>query len=98
MKGYETRILCYKCKSDYESAGYKLHKVVTNLIKDKCEICGKAGYEYYIRNGENMCNHSNTKKINNVRVCLKCGLTITDDGKVLFDRKLPNYKSKKKRR
>ena len=43
-----------------------------------------------------MCNHGNTVKINDVRVCLKCGLTITNDGKVIFDRKLPNYKSKKR--
>ena len=42
-----------------------------------------------------MCNHSNTVKINDVRVCLKCGITITHDGKIIFDRKLPNYRSKK---
>jgi hypothetical protein len=44
------------------------------------------------------CTHSNTKKINDLRVCLNCGLTLTNDGKVIFDRKLPNYKPKKRRK
>lgn len=44
-----------------------------------------------------MCPHSNTKKINDVRVCLKCGMTLTNDGRVLFDRKLPNCKLKKRK-
>lgn len=43
-----------------------------------------------------MCNHANTKKINGVKVCLNCGLTITPDGRVLFDRALPNYTKKRK--
>lgn len=45
-----------------------------------------------------MCTHGNTVKINDVRVCLKCGLTLTPDNKVIFDRKLPNYKNKKRKR
>ena len=45
-----------------------------------------------------MCNHSNTKKIGEVRVCLNCGLTILPDGRICFDRKLPNYKPKKKKK
>lgn len=44
-----------------------------------------------------MCNHVNRVKINDVCVCLKCGLTVTTDGKVMFDKKLVNYKSKKRR-
>ena len=43
-----------------------------------------------------MCKHTNTVKINDVKVCLRCGYTITCDNKVIFDRKLPNYKTKKK--
>ena len=36
-----------------------------------------------------MCNHI-WKIVNDVRVCLRCGLTINRfDGSVLFDRKLP---------
>ncbi len=31
------------------------------------------------------------------RVCPKCGVTLLDNNKVFFDRKLPNYKSKKKK-
>lgn len=44
-----------------------------------------------------MCTHGNMKKINDVRVCLNCGLTILPDGKVMIDRYMPNYKPKKKR-
>lgn len=44
-----------------------------------------------------MCSHTNTKKINDVKVCLNCGLTLTFDNKIIFDRKLPNHKSKKKK-
>ena len=36
-----------------------------------------------------MCNHL-WKTVNDVRVCVRCGLTINRfDGSVLFDRKLP---------
>lgn len=45
-----------------------------------------------------MCSHSNTVKMNDVRVCLDCGLTVTHDGHVLFDRKIVNYKRKRKKR
>ena len=43
-----------------------------------------------------MCNHTNKKRIGDLWVCLNCGLTILPDGRVFFDRKLPNYKSKRK--
>lgn len=42
-----------------------------------------------------MCNHE-FMKVNDVRVCTKCGLTFTDSNKVIFDRKLPNYGRKKR--
>ena len=41
-----------------------------------------------------MCLHSNTKKVNDVRVCLDCGMTILPNGKIIFDRKITNYKRK----
>jgi hypothetical protein len=41
-----------------------------------------------------MCSHE-WKKVNDVQVCIRCGLTRMPDGRMLFDRKLPNYKSKK---
>lgn len=44
-----------------------------------------------------MCNHSNVKRINDIRVCLDCGLTVTNDNKIIFDRKIVNYKPKKRR-
>jgi hypothetical protein len=45
-----------------------------------------------------MCNHI-WKKVNDVHICVNCGLTRTYDGKIMFDRKLPSYiKNKKKRK
>lgn len=42
-----------------------------------------------------MCNHI-WKKVNDVRVCLRCGMTVRLlDGAILFDRKLPNIGNKK---
>ena len=35
------------------------------------------------------------KKVNDVHVCVRCGLTRIDDNQVLFDRKLPNYNRKR---
>lgn len=44
-----------------------------------------------------MCSHV-WKKINDCFVCMRCGITrIQGDNKVIFDRKLPNYKSNKKK-
>lgn len=37
------------------------------------------------------------KKIEGVRVCLNCGLTILPDGRVMFDKDVTNYRPKKKR-
>lgn len=44
-----------------------------------------------------MCGHQ-WKRINDTWVCIRCGLTRTYDGRILFDRKLPNYKSKKRKK
>ncbi len=44
-----------------------------------------------------MCNHDFVK-INDVTVCRKCGLTRTYDGKIFFDKKLPNRKQKKRKK
>lgn len=41
-----------------------------------------------------MCPHD-WRQINDVTVCVRCGMTRTKDGKVFFDRKLPNYKAKR---
>jgi hypothetical protein len=42
-----------------------------------------------------MCNHTYVK-VYELIVCTKCGMTLLSNGKVFFDRKLPNYKRKKK--
>lgn len=44
-----------------------------------------------------MCKHQFIK-INDVSVCKFCGLTLSFDGKVMFDRKLPNYKKKRRKK
>lgn len=44
-----------------------------------------------------MCSHTNTQKINGVKVCLKCGLTLTNDGRVIFDKKIVNYKPRRRK-
>lgn len=44
-----------------------------------------------------MCRHQFIK-INDVSVCKLCGLTLSYDGKVMFDRNLPNIGNRKKRR
>lgn len=44
------------------------------------------------------CAHTNTRQINDVKVCLNCGITITHDNKILFDRKIVNYKPKKRKK
>lgn len=41
------------------------------------------------------CGHS-WKKINDVAVCVKCGLVMAN-GKVMFDRALPSRKMKKRK-
>lgn len=46
--------------------------------------------------GYKMCNHI-WKKINAVRVCVNCGLTILPNGNLYFDRHLPNYLRKGKK-
>lgn len=44
-----------------------------------------------------MCNHM-WKDMNDVRVCLRCGITVRRlDGAIIFDRKLPNINGKKGR-
>lgn len=44
-----------------------------------------------------MCKHEFVK-VNNVVVCKRCGVTRTEDGKIIFDRKLPSYKPKRRRK
>ena len=44
-----------------------------------------------------MCKHGNTIKVNDIKVCLSCGMTLTYDNKIIFDRKIVNYKRKVKK-
>ena len=44
-----------------------------------------------------MCNHE-WQTVNDVKVCMRCGLTRTYDGKIFFDRKFPTYRPKKRKK
>lgn len=45
-----------------------------------------------------MCNHI-WRKVNDVLVCVRCGLERIDGtNKVIFDKKIVNYKQKKRKR
>jgi hypothetical protein len=44
-----------------------------------------------------MCAHE-WRKVNDVWVCVRCGLTRISDGNILFDKPFVNYKSKRKRK
>lgn len=45
----DTRILCHKCKRDYEDAGYTVFCVCEQEIYQCCDICGKPGLEYKVK-------------------------------------------------
>ena len=45
-----------------------------------------------------MCNHSNTVKVGNVKVCLKCGISILPNGEIFYDRKIKDYKPPKRKK
>lgn len=44
-----------------------------------------------------MCSHC-WKKVNDIKVCINCGLTVTYDNKILFDKPIVDYKSKPRKR
>lgn len=44
-----------------------------------------------------MCGHQ-WRKLNDVYICVRCGLTKTYDGKIIFDRRLPSKLNKKEKR
>lgn len=43
-----------------------------------------------------MCTHD-WKKVNDVWVCVRCGITRIYDGTIIFDRPIANYKPKKRK-
>ena len=87
----EIRTLCNDCRSTYYDAGYKLRRIKKQKYKEPCEICKRFGWDYVIVMG---CGHQ-WKKVNDVFVCVRCGITRLPNGKIYFDRKLPNVKVKK---
>ena len=46
----ETRTLCKKCADHYREAGYLLRVKEFQLIREPCDLCHRAGYEYEILN------------------------------------------------
>ena len=47
--------------------------------------------------GIKMCSHI-WKTVNDIKVCVRCGLTKTFDGRILFDRKIANFNPMKKKK
>lgn len=43
-----------------------------------------------------MCSHIWTK-VNDILICKKCALNLLPDGTLFFDKKIINYKSKKRK-
>ena len=54
----DIRTLCYRCKQQYEAAGYHMRPVLCEY-KEKCEICGNNGYDYEVLNGSDKGIHKN---------------------------------------
>lgn len=40
------RVLCHRCKSDYNTAGYKTKQI--SKLREPCDKCGCLGYTYRI--------------------------------------------------
>lgn len=44
-----------------------------------------------------MCSHE-WEKIGECQVCMRCGITKLPDGRIYFDRDIPNYKPEKRKK
>ena len=45
--------LCYRCRANYETAGYKL-TFTGNAIKSECDMCSvRMGFDYYLEDRHN---------------------------------------------
>lgn len=44
----EQRTLCHSCVQDYEEAGYYVKPDYSTQYKDRCDICGRMGWVYWI--------------------------------------------------
>lgn len=45
----DTRVLCKKCKSAYEDAGYTVLCIRSQDVYQFCDICGRQGLEYKVK-------------------------------------------------
>jgi len=48
----ELRTLCKYCKSVYEQAGFTLTSTGWQEYKTPCDLCGRPGYEYIMKEPE----------------------------------------------
>ena len=48
MNNYDERCLCSNCKTDYETAGYKIKRLDEIKYKDRCDKCGRFGWTYIL--------------------------------------------------
>jgi len=44
----EQRTLCHRCANNYRDAGYYLIRDYTVIVKDACDVCGRAGWQYWL--------------------------------------------------
>lgn len=52
MKGFDERCLCFKCKDDYETAGYRVERIKQIKDKDRCDKCGRYGWTYIVKHNQ----------------------------------------------
>ena len=43
----DTRVLCPKCRRDYDAAGYRPRHIWTRY-KEPCDYCGRPGWEFVL--------------------------------------------------
>ena len=58
----------------------------------------RALVEYLERGKEMGCMHTNTVKIGEAKVCVRCGYTIAPNRPPFYDKEIINYNSKKERK
>ena len=46
------RTLCARCVKDYRTAGFCIVPDGYQTVKDSCDICGRPGFTYVMKNNE----------------------------------------------
>ncbi len=40
--------LCYRCRKDYEGAGFIIERDYSNSNQSQCDKCNRQGYDYWV--------------------------------------------------